>query len=466
MPISCAKYCRQRAAPPPLPPVSVLSPTTVVRRERAIRITVAASVGAKVFSMICTFAQVPLALHYLGSEAYGFWITLFSVVLVLNSVDFGLGVGMQHAMAKAFGSDDMDSVKKTFWTGAFALLVLGLAVLLTGLGLAHARPWEDTLLLRDPGLRRDTASSLSIAVGAFALGLPFSAVGRLAAALQRGWINAGWIAAGSALSLGLVFAAARGRWGFLGFLATSLSVPTLQGLGLFIHLLRSLGWSLLPGRLAPASEVREMLRSSLCYAFPQFGMALLQSAPAIAISVAAGSSAVTGYNLLLRLFSPFQQGQVILLTPVWPAYTEAHQRADHSWNRRTLIRTLGVWAVLAAGTALVAWQCRLLLSVWVGSADAVTAGLAAIVALWTILQMAAQPFLYYLMGIGRLRQLAWAATPGFLFASAALFIGSGHGSAVGVLAAGSIALCALLLPPVAWQTLKALRQNPAEGATG
>ena len=79
-----------------------LPPTSVVRRERAIRLTVAASVGAKAFSMLCTFAQVPVALHYLGTEAYGLWITLLSIVLVLSSVDFGLGVGMQHAMARAF----------------------------------------------------------------------------------------------------------------------------------------------------------------------------------------------------------------------------------------------------------------------------------------------------------------------------------------------------------------------------
>lgn len=414
--------------------------------------------------MLCTFAQVPVALHYLGSEAYGFWVTLFSVVLVLNSVDFGLGVGMQHAMARAYGDDDLFSVRRAFWTGALVLLVLGLSVLVAGLVAVHARAWEDTLRLQDPGLRRDTAWALSIAVGAFALGLPFSAASRLAAALQRGWINAGWIAAGSALSLCLVFAAAHGRWGFLGFLAASLSVPALQGLGLLLHLLRSLGWSLVPGPLAPAVEVRQMLRSSLSYAFPQFGMALMQSAPAIAISMAAGSSAVTGYNLLLRLFSPFQQGQVILLTPVWPAYTEAHQRADHSWNRRTLRGTLGMFLALATGTALVAWQHRLLLSVWVGSSSDATSGLAVAVALWAILQMAAQPFLYYLMGVGRLRTLAWAATPGFVCAAAALFIGADRGSASAVLITGSIALAFLLIPPVVWQTLRALRENQAGGA--
>ena len=70
-------------------------------------------------------------------------------------------------------------------------------------------------------------------------GLQFDAVARLAAAVQRGWIHAGWIAAGSAISLALVAAAAGGHWGFLWFLtAESLLVPAIQGLGLFIHLLR------------------------------------------------------------------------------------------------------------------------------------------------------------------------------------------------------------------------------------
>jgi len=85
--------------------VSVASTQPASRRERAIRLTVAASVGAKGFSIACTLVQVPLALHYLGAEAYGFWVTLFSIMLVLNFVDFGLGVGMQHAMARAYGTE-------------------------------------------------------------------------------------------------------------------------------------------------------------------------------------------------------------------------------------------------------------------------------------------------------------------------------------------------------------------------
>jgi O-antigen/teichoic acid export membrane protein len=443
-------------------PVAPTHPAS--RRERAIKLTVAAAAGAKGFSVLCTFVQVPLALRYLGTEAYGFWITLFSIMLVLNFVDFGLGVGMQHAMATAFGTDKPESMKRAFWSGATALAVLGLIILVAGTAAARIGSWADILHIRDPELRRETPAALTIAVAAFVLGLPFNAVARLAAAVQRGWIHAGWIAAGSALSLGFVAAAAFGHWGFLWFLAASLLVPTLQGVGLFIHLLRGLGWNLLPTSLAPVEELRGMLRSSLYFAFPQLGMALVQSIPAIAISMAAGASAVTGYNLLIRMFGPFQQGQQIMLNPIWPAYTEAHSRLDHPWVARTYWRTVAAFCVLAVAIAGVAWESHPLLRLWIGP-NAVLVGrqLTALVAAWSILQMAAQPCIFYLMGVGRLRQLAWVATPGLLISSAALLIGSRGGTAEGVLGYGSLALAATLLPPLAWETgraMKAHRANP------
>jgi O-antigen/teichoic acid export membrane protein len=342
---------------------------------------------------------------------------------------------------------------------------LGLAVLAAGIPAAYMVRWADILHIRDPELRGETSLALSIAVGAFVVGLPFNAVARLAAAVQRGWIHAGWIALGSALSLAFVAAAALGHWGFPWFLAASLLVPTLQGLGLFVHLLGSLGWGFRPASMLPPAQLRSMLRSSLHYAFPQLGLALVQSAPALAISVAAGSAGVTGYNLLIRLFGPFQQGQVLLLNPVWPAYTEAHTRADHAWIARAFRRTLAGFLGLAAGIALVAWQSHALLRIWIGpSAVLVGPSLTALITLWCLLQMAAQPLLYYLMGAGRLHQIAWAATPGLLASAAALFWGARSGSVATIFGAGSLVMAVTLLPPLAWATLRAMRAHSGRGA--
>jgi O-antigen/teichoic acid export membrane protein len=203
-----------------------------------------------------------------------------------------------------------------------------------------------------------------------------------------------------------------------------------------------------------------MLRSSFLVALPQFGQTLILSAPTLAISMAAGSAAVTGYSLLLRLFSPFYQGQVLLLNPVWPAYTEAHARDDHAWVGRTFRRTIAAYLILAAGLALAAWQSPLLFRIWIGNgALGIGPRLTILCAAWWILQMTAQPFTYYLMGVGQLRRLAWAATPGLLLTALALFWGLGNGTVDGVLEAGSAALALAVLPPLIWAALRTLRRH-------
>ena len=201
-----------------------------------------------------------------------------------------------------------------------------------------------------------------------------------------------------------------------------------------------------------------MLRSSLFFTFPQVALALVQSAPAIAISMASGSSAVTEYNLLMRLFGPFQQGQTILLNPVWPAYTEAHARGEHPWVSRTFWRTAAAFLALAIGVAAFAWQSHAILRLWIGPSAAIAGSrLAALTAAWCVLQMAAQPMIFYLIGVGRLHRLAWTATPGLLVSASALFWASRGGTVNGVLEAGSIGLALALLPPLAWTTVRAMQ---------
>jgi O-antigen/teichoic acid export membrane protein len=433
-------------------------PESARRRESAIRMTVAASFGAKAFSVFCTFVQVPIALHYLGNEAYGFWFTLFSIVTVLNSLDFGLGVGMQHAMAKEYGNDKHESLRRTFWTGTAVLGVLGGVILLIGLPVAMLGPWADVLRIHDVELRQNVGKALGISLALLVAGLPFNAVARLASAVQRGWIDAGWIAIGSAISLAMVAIAAAANWGFIWFLTLTLLVPVIKGVGLTVHLLSRLKWDFRPSPLVPRAELRKMLRSSFTFSLPQFSQALAQSLPPIAISAAAGSAAVTAYSLLVRLFSPFQQGQIILLTPIWPAYTEAHQRADHHWVSRTFWRTMAAFLLFALGIVLVASQSRRLLAIWVGAASSVGASqYAAPVAVWCILQMAAQPGIHSLMGLGKLSSLASAATPGYLAAAAALFWGIHTQTLNGVLEDGSIALGLGVLPTLIWTSVSEIR---------
>ncbi len=428
-----------------------------------MRLTVIASVGAKVISVVCTLAQVPLALHALGSEAYGLWITLMSLMVMLNFIDFGLGVSMQKAMAAAFGRDDATQLRHAFFSGALALGGLALATLAIGVPLALMFEWGGLLKIHDAGLRSQAGPALVLMLVAFAVGLPFNAVSRLAAAAQRGWLHAGWIALGSAASLGVVALAARAHWGFLTFLALTTLLPAVQGAGLFLHLRAALAWTGQKIEFLPRAEWRALAGDSLLFAMPQIGVAFVQAAPPLALSLAAGPMAATAFNLLQRLYSPVTQGQILYLTPLWPAVTEAHVRGDTAWVHRAFRQSLLVAAGCALALGFLTWQSDRLLHWWVGGTASPAGGLMGwLTCAWFVIQVAWQPLMYLLVGVGRLSVLAVWGVLGPGLSLAGMLVGVAcHGGTAGVLAGAVIGLALGGLPGLAFATARALRGLPS-----
>ena len=422
--------------------------------------------GAKVVSMVCTLAQVPLALHALGAEAYGLWITLMSLTVMLNFIDLGLGVGMQKTMAVAFGHDDHARIRRIFFTGALALGGFALVALAIGLPLSLLLNWGGMLKITEPILRRQAGAGLAITLGAFALGLPFNALPRLAAATQRGWLQAGWIALGSIASLAVVALAARARWGFLPLLTLTTLLPTLQGLGLWLHLRHALGWKRKKLELLSRVERRALAAESLLFSVPQLGLALVQAAPPFVLSLAAGPIAATAFNLLQRLFSPVTQGQILFLNPLWPAVTEAHIRGESAWVHRAFRQSLLVAAGCVVALALLTQFAGPLLHAWIGDAAVLApAPLAWLTCAWFVTQVAWQPLMYLLVGVGRFSVLAvWGVIgPGLsLLAMTAALVW--HGGAIAVLAGAVTGLAVGGLPGLAFATARALRSSRASSS--
>ncbi len=436
-------------------------PTGPARRDRAVRLTVAASVGAKTLSVICTLVQVPLALRCLGPEAFGVWVALAAGTVAVNFVDLGLGVGMQRAMADALGRNDPDRMRRAFCTGALALGGLALPLLVLGLPVAFFFNWADALKIHGAGLRADVGLAVAVTLVAAALALPLNAAPRLAAAAQCGWLQAIWIAAGSVVTLAATAWAAHAQWGLVAFVAATALVPTLQGLGATVHLWCRLGWAGHSADLLPRGARRILFNESFLFAAPQFGFAVVQAVPPLALAAAAGPGAAGAFNLLQRLFSPVTQGQIFWLTPVSAAWTEATARGDGVWVRRAWMRAWLVTASCGGALALLAFFSRELLGVWVGRDAADTAAaLAWPAGAWAGLLAIWQLFVYFLTGIGRLRELAAWGTIATAIAVAAMFAAGRFGwGATGVLAAGGAALALGGLPSLTTAATRALRDG-------
>jgi O-antigen/teichoic acid export membrane protein len=394
---------------------------------------------AKGISILCTFAQVPIAVRFLGSEAYGFWIALLSLALLMNFADLGLGVGLQNTLATAFARNDVDRMRSAYATGLVSLGLLTLAVLVISVPAILIGDWARVFHLTQPALIVQSRPALLIVVGLFALGLPLNATARLVAAVQTGWIHAFWIAAGSVFSLVLVFFAARADVSFTTFLALACLGPLLQGIGMHLHMMHRLRWKHRRTPLLPAEERRVLLRTSFLFSAPQIGLALIQTMPPIALATTAGPIAAGAYNILYRLLSPLHHGQHLFLAPLWPAFTEANVRGDRGW----ILRGLRLGLLATAGFALVlvavAGVSDPLIHGWIGAkAPAIAPSLKVSTVIWLVTLMAGQPLLFFLLGMEKLHGLATYGTFGYMIAILGMFVGGYLANAPGVLIGGAL----------------------------
>ena len=81
-------------------------------RYRRAALTVVASGAARGVGILTTLISIPLTVRYLGTERYGLWVTITSVIALLTFADLGLGNGVLNAISEAHGGDDVESARK------------------------------------------------------------------------------------------------------------------------------------------------------------------------------------------------------------------------------------------------------------------------------------------------------------------------------------------------------------------
>ena len=59
-------------------------------RYRRVALTVMSAAGAKIVAVVTMLISIPLTLHYLGTERYGVWMTISSIVTMMGFADLGM----------------------------------------------------------------------------------------------------------------------------------------------------------------------------------------------------------------------------------------------------------------------------------------------------------------------------------------------------------------------------------------
>jgi O-antigen/teichoic acid export membrane protein len=374
-------------------------------RLRRAGLTSVAIIGSRAIGAVTTIISVPLTLSYLGTERYGLWMTISSLIAFLAFTDLGIGNGLLTAIAHAHGRKDREATMRYAASGVWALAAVAAAIVI---GLAATYPfisWADLFNISDPRARAESAPAMLAFGWCFALSLPLSAVSQIRYGLQEGYLNSAFVAAGNLLALAALLAVIGLRLGLPVLVVALMGAPLLTGL---------LNAGLLFGRqrpwLTPRIErvdgptVSVLLRSGWQFLVLQLAMAAAFYSDSLIAARIIGPTAVAEYAVAVRLFLIPTILVTAGLSPLWPAYGEAIARGDIEWIRVTLRRSLALAILITLPlSVLLALAAEPILYVWIGEAVRPPPALIAGMAAWTVLNAIGTAVAMYLNGLHLLR---------------------------------------------------------------
>jgi O-antigen/teichoic acid export membrane protein len=336
-------------------------------RYRRAFLTTAASIFSKVIGVATALITVPLTLKYLGTERYGLWMTISSVIAILGFSDLGIANGLLNGIAKAHGEDNRELARQYVSSAFFFLTSISIII---GIGFTMAYPWISwSAFFRVSSQQATSEAGPAVAafVGCFLLGIPAGIVGRIQTGYQEGFAGTLWGSAGGVMGLLSILLVIRMHGSLMLLVLAMTGVPMLAGVMQGVVVFKSRPWLLPSWASVTAVVSKDLLRTGFAFFLLQLAMAVCYSSDNIVLARILGPEAVTQYSIPSRLFNQVTMISLVLLSPLWPAYGEALARQDTAWIRKTLRRSiaLSVGISVPLGLLLVVfgpWILRL----WVG----------------------------------------------------------------------------------------------------
>ena len=355
-------------------------------RYRRVALSTLVSVAARGITVVTTLISVPLTLSYLGTERYGLWMTISSIIAMLSFTDLGLGNGLLNSIAATHGRDDRDLAARFVSTGLVMLTLVAVAAAAVFAIIYPHVVWPRVFNVTSPAAVSEAGPAAAAFMGCFLLGLPLGVPQQVRIGYQESYVNSLFVGAGNLLGLALVLIGISAHAGlpFLVLAMAGAPIVTAVGNGLLLAWQRPY---LRPRRhLIGRSAAHRLLRTGLLFFVLQIAVAVAFTSDSIVAAQVIGPSAVADYTVAVKLFLIPTTILTLVVTPLWPAYREAMVRGDADWIRATLRRSLKLVLGISVPCSLVLVAFGMpLVRLWVGTAVEPSFLLILGVGVWTVM---------------------------------------------------------------------------------
>lgn len=411
------------------------------QRTNTVKKNIFGSLFIKGCSILISLLVVPLTIGYVSSELYGIWLTLASIIHWVHYMDVGFTLGLKNKLAEALANKDYDRGKSLVSTTYFLMVVIFVPVCILLLYLVPHIDWA-RLLNVNPMYSSDIVETISVLIILISVQMIINVFSTVVAAYQKVALSSSFAVIGQAISLIIIIALKQFCNPQLVYLAFAFTLmPILVTIFFsfayyrykFAAVSPSLKWIRL-------EFVKDLWSLGAKFFIIQIQVIVLYQTTNILISNIEGPDAVTEYNIAHKLLNVIMMVYTLILSPLWPAFTDAYTKKDFVWMNRIYDKMSRFFLVLILAVICVVLLSPYIIQLWIGNEIEVPFILTVSIGLYTLVHSWSQLQVLLINGIGTVKLQTCVTMIGLmLHIPLSLFLGRQLGwGAVGVVTSMSI----------------------------
>jgi O-antigen/teichoic acid export membrane protein len=372
--------------------------------DRQLYTTIFTNYCAKGISLLTNIIVVPLLLNYLGSDKYGFLITLLTILNWIFIFDFGIVNSVKNLTSESIGKNNLVEIGKIFSNAAFLLILIlvvasTLCILIIPIG-----NWQSFFKIKDIPEVQLNLILISSAI-LFLLNMFLSLGSNMYYGLQKGYIPNIFNAIGSVISLAGIYLSVKFELSILLIIIIYLSgfvIGNFLSFTFLVVIKRLVNFSY---KLIHRSTLKDIFRLGTQFLGVSLISVIIYTADNVLITQKLGPGQIALFNPIFRLNQFVLQANGLYVMALWPAYTNAIVKNDFEWIKNKFRNSLKIICVIFIPPILILmFFGPQIVRFWLGNNNIPSLSLCFTMGIWTILFLFNQSFAMLLNGAGIMGQ--------------------------------------------------------------
>jgi O-antigen/teichoic acid export membrane protein len=378
-----------------------------VERYRRAGITASSSFIAKALNILISFLSVPLTIHYLGSERYGVWLTISSLLTWMALTDFGVsGNALVNVLAESSGNDDIKTARQYVSSAFWVLTCISLVSAVVAVICFHWISWRTVFHVSAATSTHELNVACAMMLAIFILSFPLSLQYAIYSAYQDGYLANIWSIANNALALLALLVVSRFHGGLPHLIFAMAGTRTLVTMANNYYLFRRYRWLVPYPSAVRWSCVQRLFKLGGKYMVMQLAaLGIYQSQPMI-ITQMLGPASVVIFVVSYKIITLPMDLIYLANQPFIAAFGEAKARGEWAWIRKAYWNaTLASTGVGFSLVALMALVSKPLIRIWATASAVPTTSFIVWLSVYVVIGIALMPTYQFLSGVEKLTPL-------------------------------------------------------------